>query len=138
MKKIYELIIFSEKSKDYVDPIIDIIQKKEKYFSHVLYEQYMTSDSNGQEIKDINLLGRNLKNVIIVDNRDLYYKPFKDNFISIEPFYGENKRNKKNVFKIYEKTLKEIQLDAEQTNDIRISINKLRYKIEPIIIKNSD
>ena len=137
MKKIYELIIFSEKSKDYVDPIIDIIQKKEKYFTHVLYEQYMTSDSNGQEIKDINLLGRNLKNVIIVDNNDLYYKPFKDNFISIEPFYGENKRNKKNVFKIYEKTLKEIQLDAEQTNDIRISINKLRYKIEPII-KNSD
>ena len=138
MKKIYELIIFSEKSKDYVDPIIDLIQKKEKYFSYVLCEQYVTLDSNGQEMKDINLLGRNLKNVIIVDNKDLYYKLFKDNFIYIEPFNGENKKNKKNILKIYEKALKEIQLDAEKTKDIRISIDKFRYKLDPNNINNLD
>ena len=138
MKKIYELIIFSEKSKDYVDPIIDLIQKKEKYFSYVLYDQYVTLDSNGQEMKDINLLGRSLKNVIIVDNKDLYYKLFKDNFISIEPFNGENKKNKKNILKIYEKALKDIQLDAEKTKDIRISIDKFRYKLDPNNINNLD
>ena len=89
-------------------------------------------------MKDINLLGRSLKNVIIVDNKDLYYKLFKDNFISIEPFNGENKKNKKNILKIYEKALKDIQLDAEKTKDIRISIDKFRYKLDPNNINNLD
>lgn len=135
MKQLFELVIFSEKSKDYVDPIIDKIQQKEKYFSYVLDGQYVILDNNGQEVKNINLLGRSIKNVVIIDNTDHYYKSFKENLICIQPFYGDNKDDK-NIFKIFENVLKEIKIDSDKTGDIRISLNKFRYKLYPKDINN--
>jgi len=94
MKSIYELILFSENSINYVGPILDIIQQKENYFEHILCKEYITLDKKGQEIKDLNLLGRDLKNIIVVDNMKQYYKN-KDNLICIKSFFGDTNNDNK-------------------------------------------
>jgi hypothetical protein len=136
MKSLYELIIFSENSQEYVQPIIDLIQKKEKYFDYVICKQFISYDTNGHEIKDISLLGRDLKNVIVIDNIKQYYRN-KENLICIKSFFGDVNNDKKTL-KLLGSVLKEIKLDSEKTGDIRISISQLKYKLYPKVINILD
>jgi len=136
MKSIYELIIFSENSQEYVEPIVDLIQQKEKYFDYILCKQYMTFDGKGQEIKNLNLLGRDLKHIVVVDNMQQYYKN-TDNLICIKSFFGDVNNDKKTL-KFLGYILKEIKVDSEKTGDIRISINNYKYKLYPKVINILD
>ena len=136
MKSIYELIIFSENSEEYVQPIIDIIQKKENYFDYVICKPFISYDINGHEIKDISLLGRDLKNVIVIDNIKQYYRN-KENLICIKSFFGDI-NNDKRTLKLLGNVLKEIKLDSEKTGDIRTSISQLKYKLYPKVINTLD
>ena len=58
MKYLYELIIFADSSKEYIEPIIDIIQQKENFFSYVLGNKYITLNKKKEKIKDLFWLGR--------------------------------------------------------------------------------
>ena len=136
MKPEFELIIFSENSKEYVNNIINIIQQKEKFFEHILCKEYITFDNKGKEIKDLKLLGRDLKNVIVVDNMKQFYKN-TDNLICIKPFLGDINNDKKTL-KILGNVLKEIKLDLKKSGDVGISLNRLKSKLYPMVISNSD
>ena len=136
MKSIYELIIFSENSQEYVEPIIDLIQKKENYFDYIICKSFITYDNKGNEIKDLSLLGRDLKNVIVVDNIKQYYKN-KENLICIKSFFGDVNNDKKTL-KLLGNVLKEIKTDSENSGDIRTSINQLKYKLYPKVINSLD
>ena len=135
MKKIFELILFSDTSQEYIDAIIDVIEGEEKYFSYVLSNKYITFDNKGERIKDLFLLGRKIKNVIVVDNTEKLYKLNEENLICIRPFFGDIYKDK-NTLKILGKFLKELKNDSEKTGDIRISLNKLKYNIYPKIINS--
>ena len=136
MKSIYELIIFSENSQEYVQPIIDLIEKKEKYFDYVICKQFISYDSNGHKIKDISLLGRDLKNIIVIDNIKQYYRS-KENLICIKSFFGDINNDKKTL-KLLGSVLKEIKVDSEKTGDIRTSISQLKNKLYPKVINTLD
>ena len=136
MKSIYELIIFSENTQEYVQPIIDLIQKKEKYFDYVICKPFISYDSDGHEIKDISLLGRDLKNIIVIDNIKQYYRS-KENLICIKSFFGDINNDKKTL-KLLGSVLKEIKIDSEKTGDIRTSISQLKYKLYPKVINTLD
>ena len=136
MKSIYELIIFSENTQEYVLPIIDLIQKKEKYFDYVICKPFISYDSDGHEIKDISLLGRDLKNIIVIDNIKQYYRS-KENLICIKSFFGDINNDKKTL-KLLGSVLKEIKIDSEKTGDIRTSISQLKYKLYPKVINTLD
>ena len=68
----FEVVIFTAAAQDYADFILNYIDKDHKYISHRLYRQHCRYD-DGVYVKDLSLLGRNLKKTIIVDN-------IKDNF----------------------------------------------------------
>lgn len=68
----YEIVIFTAAAQDYADFILNYIDKERKYISHRLYRQHCRYD-DGVYVKDLSLLGRDLKKTIIVDN-------IKDNF----------------------------------------------------------
>ena len=123
MKQIYELILFSSATSEYVSPVIKSIEKKEKYFEHILYRQHVTYDDNGNFFKNLNLLNRDVKNILIVDDNYQNFKHHKLNGICIKPFYG-NAYNDKNTLKILGNILYKIRYDADITGDIRISLNK--------------
>ena len=128
MKQIYELILFSSGTFEYVTPIIKNIEKKEKYFEHILYRQHVTYDECGNFFKNLNLLNRNVKNILIVDNSSNNFKYHKSNGICIKPFYGDVS-NDKNLLKILGNILYKIRYDADITGDIRISLNKEKNNI---------
>ena len=71
----------------------------------------------------MNLLNRNVKNILIVDDNYKNFKYHKLNGICIKPFYGDT-YNDKNTLKILGSILYKIRYDADMTGDIRISLNK--------------
>ena len=135
MKKIFELIIFSSGTVDYVNPIIEIIESDEKFFDFVLYRNHITLDEDGNNVKNLELIGRNIKKIIIIDDIPRYFKLQKDNGINIKPFLG-NIASDKNTLKTLAYILKKIRNDAEVTNDIRVSLKKFKPMLYPDVISS--
>ena len=135
MKKIYELILFTFSPTEYASPIIELIEKNEKYFEHKLYIQ-QACYNNGDYVKSLNYLGRNIKNTIIIeDNINNVNKLNRDNTICIKPFYGDIS-NEKNTLQLLGNILNKIRYDAEISGDIRKSIIKENYNIITEISSN--
>ena len=135
MKKIYEIVLFTFSSPEYANPIIQLIEKEEKYFEHILYIQY-ASYYNGEYVKNISNLGRDFKTTIIVDdNINIIKKCNRDNTICIKPFYGDNS-NEKNTLQLLGNILNKIRYDAEITGDITKSLKKEKYNIITEISSN--
>ena len=136
MKSLYELVIFSFGTLEYVDSVIKIIEKNEKFFEHVLYRQHATVN-NGEYIKDLSLLGRNLKNILIVDDICQVFKLQEKNGICIKAFYGDIVGDR-NTLKILGKILEKVRFDADEDGDIRKSLEKQRNVIFTHITNNLD
>lgn len=66
MSQLYELVIFTAGMKDYTDKVMEIIDPK-KRIKHVLYRQQCTILNKSYFLKNMKLLGRNLKQTILVD-----------------------------------------------------------------------
>ena len=123
MKQIYELIIFSSGTLDYIMPILKIIEKKGKFFEYILYRKHISFLKNGEYYKDLSLLNRNLKNVIIVDDMAKNFVLHKSNGICIKPFKGDVINNR-NTLELLGQILQKIRYDADITGDIRISLQE--------------
>ena len=128
MKKIYELILFSFGTSNYVDSIIKVIEKNEKFFEYILDRNHCCIYENGDCIKNLNMLNRDLKNIIIIDDTSNYFKLHKENGICIKPFYGDIE-NDKNTLLVLGNILDKIFLDANITGDIRISLKKYKQML---------
>ena len=129
MKNIYELILFTSATHDYVDPIVNFIEKEEKYFEYILYRKHLSYDEKGECFKNLNLLNRNNKKVIIVDDSEKNFKLHKSNGICIKPFKGESD----NVLSLLTQILIMIKINAEKTGDIRICLKQAK---KDLIYKN--
>ena len=62
----FELVVFTAANQPYADYVIDQIDKQ-KNVVHRLYKE-SCSDLNGATVKDLSLLNRDLKKIIIIDN----------------------------------------------------------------------
>ena len=87
MKQYYELISFSSEPNDITKSILKEIESKEKVFDYnfgrehcILYENTL--------VKDISLIGRDLTNIIIVDDNENSFKLNEENGIKISKFEG--------------------------------------------------
>ena len=91
---------------------------------------------NNEYVKNINDLGRNLKNTLIIDNNiNNIHKSNRDNSICIKPFYGDME-NEKNTLQLLGNVLNKIRYDAEITGDIGKSLKKEKYYIITEICSN--
>ena len=128
MKPLYELVLFSFGTQEYVEQILSVIEKKEKIFEHVLYRHHATYEK-GDYVKNLELLGRDMKKIIIVDDIPHTFKLQKSNGICIKPFYGDVIADR-NTLKLLGKILEKIRFDAEENDgDIRISLKNQRNLI---------
>ena len=94
VKEYYEIIIFTAATQIYADPILDVIENNRgKYFNYRLYRNHC-SIVNNSFVKDISLIGRDLKKMIIVDNMQQNFKLQKENGILISSFWGEDSNDK--------------------------------------------
>ena len=120
VKPFYEIITFSCASKIYADHILKKIETNQKYFDHNLYRQHTTI--YGQKcVKDISKIGRNIKEMIIVDNLEENFALNPDNGIKIAPYYGEIK-DEKDDSKLFELQKLLILFYKLKYDDLRMAI----------------
>ena len=127
MKQIYELILFCNNSLEYIKKVLRHFETNENFFEHILCDNQLYFDKD-ETIKDLDLLGRNLKHIIIVDNNQNMFKSYKDNVVYIRPFYG-NVSDDGNVLKELTEILKVIKYDIEDVDDVRISLYNHKLEI---------
>lgn len=141
MKQYYELILFSSGTSDYVDPIVNFIEKNEKYFEFVLYRQHISFDEKGEYFKNLHLLNRDIKNILIIDDKENNFKYHKANGICIKPFYGDYEKDR-NILNLLGQILIKIRINADEFGDIRISLNNeknnLNYSKVAINLNNKE
>ena len=87
LSKLYEIVIFTASVSKYADPLLDILDK-DNNCSFRLFREHC-SMKGMTYIKDLNKLGRNLKDVIIVDNSPLSYTFNKENGIPILTWFND-------------------------------------------------
>ena len=87
MGKIYEIVIFTASVSKYADPLLDIIDK-EKNCKFRLFREHCTT-VNACYIKEIQKLGRDLKDVVIVDNSPLSYALNPENGLPIITWFED-------------------------------------------------
>ena len=87
LSKLYEIVIFTASVSKYADPLLDILDK-DKYCSFRLFREHCTM-IGVTFVKDLNKLGRDLKDVIIVDNSPLSYSFNKENGIPILTWFSD-------------------------------------------------
>jgi CTD small phosphatase-like protein 2 len=130
MYKYYELIVFTAGTQEYADPILNIIDKKNNIFDKRLYRQHAIIVDESF-VKDLSLLGRDLKKVIIVDNNPHNYDLQKENGIFIKSFYGEKDDNVLvELIPILQK------IASNKDNDVRVELLKLKDEIFTKITTN--
>ena len=126
LKEFYELIIFTSSLKEYADKIIDFIEKDEKYFSYRLYRDNAVIINN-MYYKDLNILGRDLKKIIIIDDKKQHILQ-NENSIIIKPFISESEDNN-NDFILFDLILILIRIANEKPDDIRKSLKNYGNEI---------
>lgn len=88
MSKYFEIIVFTAGSKPYAEPFLKEIDPYDNYISYKLYRNHCLL-SNGRMIKDLSLLGRDLRRVIIIDNSPYVYQRQPHNAIPIKSWYDD-------------------------------------------------
>ena len=101
MSKLYEIVIFTASVEEYAKILINLIDTK-NVCSHKLYREQCTYE-NFLYIKDLKKLGRDLKDIIIIDNSPNSYSLNKENGIPISTWLDdENDRELYDLVQILE------------------------------------
>lgn len=87
MTERYEVVVFTASVKEYADPVMDRLDP-ERRVPHRLFREACASTRNGY-VKDLSKLGRNLSDIIIVDNSPYSYAMQPDNALPILSFYDD-------------------------------------------------
>ena len=93
----YEIIIFTSAKKDYAYNIIEKIDYKD-YIDYILHKKHNTN-LNGNIVKKLDLIGRDLNKIIYVDNLEKNAKYNKKNFYLISSWYNDILDTEINILK---------------------------------------
>jgi len=129
MKDIYELILFSNNTLEYIHRLLKYIENGDKYFRNILSNNQFNFNKDGA-IKDLNSLGRNIKRIIIIDKEQNIFKlsTENENIIYVKPFYGDVS-NDRNILNNLIDLLKKIRYEIEDNDNIKLSIKKHKLDI---------
>ena len=96
MEKIFELVVFTASISKYADPLLDLIDKK-GYCPYRLFREHC-SLINTTFVKDLQRLGRDIKNIIIVDNSPVSYALHPENGLPILTWFED--KSDRELYKI--------------------------------------
>ena len=96
----FEIVIFTAAMQDYADWIVDGIDHR-RTIKHRLYRQHCKKETppqtegeieqGFQSVKDLRLIGRDIKKTIIIDNlKENFWSTCPNNGIEIKDWYGDD------------------------------------------------
>ena len=93
----FELVLFTAACQEYADQILNAIDPEKRFFDYRLYRDSCVETTPNPShpdakiyIKDLSVLGRDLRDVILVDNSLLCFAYQLDNGIVCNPFKGQS------------------------------------------------
>ena len=116
MEQYYEIVIFTASISKYADILINIIDQNDSC-PYRLFREHCTFINNSF-VKDLEKLGRNLKDIIIVDNSPLSYSFHPNNGLPILSWFED--KNDRELFNITP-----ILIFLSKVNDVRDFIPKI-------------
>jgi CTD small phosphatase-like protein 2 len=122
MNKYFEIIVFTASHDAYAKAVVDYIDKNRRIIQGYLSRDHCYHTEDGAYVKDLRVLNRNLKDVVIVDNLVYSYAFQIYNGIPILPF--ENNKNDRELLDLvdYLKFLSTME-------DVR-EVNKRFFKLD--------
>ncbi|KAJ3015730.1 hypothetical protein HKX48_004415 [Thoreauomyces humboldtii] len=87
MGKIFEVVIFTASLSKYADPVLDELDKT-RAVSHRLFREHCVH-IRGNYVKDLSLLGRDLKDVLILDNSPACYVLQPSNAVPVSSWFND-------------------------------------------------
>lgn len=117
----YEVIIFTASQKVYADKVLDILDPEHEIFSHRVFRDDCVC-VEGNYLKDISVLGRDLSKTVIVDNSPQAFAYQVDNGIPILSWF--ECADDRELFKIIP-----LLLLLEGTDDVRPLVRE-KYKLQ--------
>lgn len=87
MAKHWEVVVFTASLAKYANPLLDLLDTKK----HVAYRLFREAcvNFNGQLVKDLSKLGRDLRHTIIVDNSPTSYMLHVSNAMPIRSWFDD-------------------------------------------------
>ncbi len=121
LSKHFDVIIFTASTQAYADSIIDHIDPK-RVVQHRLYRESCSLVRNQIFVKDLRVLGRNLANVVLVDNAPYSYMMQLGNAIPILPYYKGKDDDQLVILEQYLMGLKDV-------DDVR-PVNNAHFRLQ--------
>ncbi|CAD8209857.1 unnamed protein product [Paramecium pentaurelia] len=123
--KHFEIIIFTASHQLYADQIIDKLDPSRKWVSHRLYRENCIQTSQGIYVKDLRIINRDLKDIVLIDNAAYSYAFQIENGIPIIPYIDNTKDIELLGVIDYLKILLQIN-DVREINVKTFLLNKIR------------
>ena len=125
MSQFFEIIIFTASISEYASPLLDKLDKN-NYCSRRLFRQDCLFN-HGLYVKDLKIIGKELKDMIIIDNNPVSYAVNEDNGIPILTWYDDV--NDKELIKLIP-LLKYLSIADDVRPIIRQIVNKRTNEVD--------
>ncbi len=90
LAKSYEIVVFTASLAKYAEPLIAMLDKNKTWCSHILVREHCTyHEKSDAYVKDLGRLGRDLKDVIIIDNSPSCYILNKENALASRTWFSD-------------------------------------------------
>ena len=131
MSEIFEIIVFTASISEYASALLDKLDRNH-YFSKRLYRQDCIFNK-GLYIKDLKIIGKDLKDLIIIDNNPVSYAVNEDNGIPILTWYDD--LNDKELLKLIP-LLKYLSNVDDVRPIIRLIVNRRTNEVDYNVVNS--
>ena len=87
LKGHYEVMVFTASHQCYANEILDYLDPEGELIHHRLYREHCSLTDSGYYVKDLRILGRPMRDVLLVDNAAYSYAYQLDNGVPILPYF---------------------------------------------------